>query len=141
MPKPDWFGESIVFNVAAPAAGVAAAVLPPAGTVWHVLSISAAIVTDATVANRTLYIAHVNGLYDTGMLLQSVTIPATTTRYWECTSFYYGIPFVILSRFMFPLGPLCYLTNTNYLRLGVDAMQAGDQISSIYVTCERMLED
>ena len=141
MPKPDWFGESIFFQIANPAAGVNAVVQPDGGTLWHVLSISAAFLAGAAAANRYLYIAHVNGVVDTGLIYSSSAIVAGGSGTYQCSSFYQGQPYDFGGNILFPLGPLCYLNNTNSLRLAVFGIQAADQISSIYVTCERMLEE
>lgn len=141
MPKPDWFGESIVFPVVNPAAGASCLIQPPAGTMWHVLSISANFTCSAAVADRRLYIAHVNGLVDTGLVFNGTAFAALGTAAFECSSLFTGASYNVIGHILFPLGPLCYLNNTVYLRLGVDGIQAADQISAIAVTCERMLEE
>ena len=103
MPKPSWFGESIVINVANPAAGNTALIQPPGGTMWHVLSITANFLAGAGVGNRYLNIAHVNGVVDTGILFNSTVIVAAGNWNFECSSLFTGIPYTWLSRIVFPL--------------------------------------
>ncbi len=141
MPKPNWFGESIVFQIANPAAGALVEVRPAAGTLWHVLSINASFLASAAVANRFLYMADRNGVSDTGHVFYPTATVAGGNPIIAASSRWTGNPIGVAGYLQFPLNPLCYINDTNYLVINAVAMDVADQFSSIFVTCERMLDE
>ena len=139
MPKPKWLGDLEQIQIANPAAGVNVDIQPPAGQIWLLMGVTAQLTCSVAVANRQIFIVQRGGVTDVGFLFSPVVEVAGAIAQAELNCFYTGLPFSILSRRAFPLGYFGYITNTIYLRIGADNIQAADQWSAIWVNYWRML--
>lgn len=135
-------GPGVVRSVADadPAAGAESTVTVPANARWRLLTFRGELVTDATVANRTVTLIVDDGVTTLASVTASAAQTAGQTRQYQAYASG-GAPRLDGTVFYLPIPPELLLMGGFRLRTSTAGLQAGDNYGAPQVLVEEWIED
>ncbi len=138
LPPQPLTGSEMIASGANPAAGADATYAFSGNHTYHVVGFWIALVTDATVADRTVYAKfHSNSLGDVVYQISSVVQAASLTRYYNFFRSTNGVGYSAGSINIVPIPNDIFMRNLDTITVSAVNKQAGDDFGGINLSLRR----